>query len=125
MPIPLALPVARMPSLLIPAPFGSTLPPLIDTPPSSPSGSSGAPDPNALPAVFQSSPIPLGHGLLVGGAVDLRTRTATTGRTSGVWVNNTELDFQHPITSNGHQRGNIVLQIIAEDPPDIPQGGRR
>lgn len=93
------------------------LPPLADAP-----VTSGPPDPNALPPVFQPSPIPLGDGLLVGGAVDLRTRTATTGRTGGVWVNSTELDFQYPITSQGKPHGNIVVQLIAEDPPDIRHG---
>ncbi len=75
-----------------------------------------------LPPIFQPSPIPLGHGLLVGGAVDLRTRTAGTGRRGGAWVNATELDFQHPITAKGVPHGNIVLQLIAEDPPDISHG---
>lgn len=75
-----------------------------------------------LPAVFQPSPIPLGRGLLIGGALDLRTRTAQTGRRGGVWINDAELDFQRPITAGGQARGNIVLQIIAEDPPDIAHG---
>ncbi len=81
------------------------------------------PEPDsALPPIFQPSPIPLGHGLLVGGAVDVRTRSASTGRRAGVWVNTTELDFQHPITAKGVPHGNIVLQLIAEDPPDIARG---
>jgi len=75
-----------------------------------------------LPLIFQPSPIPLGHGLLVGGAVDLRTRTANTGRRGGVWVNAAELDFQHPITAKGVPHGNVVLQLIAEDPADIAHG---
>ncbi len=83
----------------------------------------GPPDDEApLPLIFQPSPIPLGHDLLVGGAVDGRTRTSSTGRRGGVWVNTAELDFQHPITAKGVPRGNIVLQLIAEDPPDIARG---
>lgn len=78
-------------------------------------------DPTAeppLPPVFQPSPIPLGHGVLVGGALDLRTRDANSGRTGGVWVNAAELDFQHAITKKNDPKGKIVLQLIAEDPPD-------
>ena len=80
-----------------------------------------APDtagPATLPPVFAPSPIPLGDGLLVGGALDLRTRTSTSGR-QGVWVNSAELDLQQPISSHGQPRGNIVIQLMAEDPPDV------
>ncbi len=77
---------------------------------------------NALPPIFQPSPIPLGHDFLVGGAVDGRIRTASTGRHGGIWANAVELDFQHPITAKGIPHGNIVLQLIGEDPPDIAHG---
>ncbi len=81
-----------------------------------------APADAPLPPVFQPSPIPLGSELLVGGALDLRTRTASTGRHGGVWINDAELDFQHPITRKGQSVGNVVLQVIAEDPPDTAHG---
>lgn len=112
-------------------------PPLVPTAPVPAAGAGAAPgtpvppnaagttppdDDSALPPIFQPSPIPLGHDLLVGGAVDARTRSASTGRRSGVWVNTAELDFQHPITAKGVPKGNIVLQLIAEDPPDIARG---
>lgn len=75
-----------------------------------------------LPPAFQPSPIPLGHGVLVGGALDLRTRQSDAGRTGGAWVNTAELDFQHAITKRNDPKGKIVLQIIAEDPPDTRRG---
>lgn len=74
------------------------------------------------PEVPLPSPIPLGEGLLVDGALDLRTRTSDSGRRSGVWVNTAELDLQHPLVSKGTPRGNFVLQLFAEDPPDVPHG---
>ncbi len=100
-----------------PSPVGpgaSVSPPLVPA--------DAAPPDEPLPPVFQPSPIPLGRGLLIGGALDVRTRTAQTGRRGGVWVNTAELDFQRPITAKGQARGNIVLQLIAEDPPDIAHG---
>jgi len=74
------------------------------------------------PDVALPDPLPLGRGFLVNGAVDLRARNASTGRTHGAWVNALELDLQHPITSKDVTKGNLVLQIIAEDPPDAPTG---
>ena len=87
-----------------------------------PNGPLPAADPNAaaLPPIFRPLPIPLGHELIFGGALDLRTRTSTTGRDGGIWINNAELDVQHPITVQGQPRGNIVVQVMAEDPPDVP-----
>lgn len=81
-----------------------------------------APNPNAVPPAFEPSPIPLGNGLQVGGALDLRARNSASGRTGGVYVNSAEIDLQHAISSGGRTRGNIVLQLIAEDPPDIHDG---
>lgn len=100
--VPYSLPAMLTPAGAAPA---SELPPPTDQPP---------------PEVPLPNPIPLGSGLLVSGALDARTRTADTGRRSGVWVNTAELDFKHPITQKGEARGNLYLQVIAEDPPDIP-----
>ncbi len=121
LPCALGMPAAAGPAAAAPqaapAPvLGTPIPPSTVGP-----GQPGTDD--ALPPIFQPSPIPLGHGLLVGGAVDLRTRTSSTGRKGGVWANAAELDFQHPITAKGTPRGNIVLQVIGEDPPDIARGG--
>lgn len=92
-----------------PAPImvDSQLPPATDQPP---------------PEVPLPNPIPVGRGFLISGALDARTRTADTGRRNGIWANTIELDIQHPITRKGIARGNLVLQLIAEDPPDIPHG---
>lgn len=68
------------------------------------------------------NPIPLGRGFLISGALDARTRTADNGRRGGAWVNTVEIDLQHPITRKGTARGNFVLQVLAEDPPDIRHG---
>ena len=74
------------------------------------------------PEVPLPDPIPLGDVLLISGAVDVRTRTSDTGRRGGVFVNAAELDFQHPITRKGSSRGNVFLQVLSEDPPDVPHG---
>lgn len=74
------------------------------------------------PEVPLPNPIPLGRGFLISGALDMRTRMATSGRQEGVWANTAELDLQHPITSKGTARGNLVLQMLVEDPPDIRNG---
>ena len=92
-----------------PAPFPAMipLPPPTDQPP---------------PEVPLPNPIPLGKELLVSGALDIRTRTSNTGRRGGVWINTAELDLQHPISSKGATRGNLYVQIIAENPPDQAHG---
>ncbi len=72
------------------------------------------------PEVPLPNPLPLGQDLLVSGALDLRTRTANTGRRGGVWVNTVELDVQRPISSKGQTRGSFYLQVLAENPPDLP-----
>ncbi|MGI4790705.1 MAG: hypothetical protein ACRYFS_17890 [Janthinobacterium lividum] len=87
----------------LPLPINVPLPPPTDQPP---------------PEVPLPNPIPLGKELLVSGALDIRTRTADAGRTGGVWVNTVELDLQHPISSKGQTRGNLYVQLIAENPPD-------
>ena len=70
------------------------------------------------PEVPLPNPIPLGQEVLVSGALDLRTRTANTGRTGGVWINTTEIDLQRPVSTKGVTRGNFTLQVLAERPPD-------
>ncbi len=75
------------------------------------------------PEVPLLDPIPLGHGFLVSGALDARTRTSNTGRRGGFWVNAAELDLQHRISRKGVAHGNVFLQILEEDPPDIRHGG--
>ena len=71
------------------------------------------------PEVSLPPPIPLGRGLLISGALDARGRTATTGRTDAGWINAAELDLNDPLTHNHQAIGNIHLQVIAENPPDI------
>ena len=75
------------------------------------------------PEVPLPDPIPLGHGALVNGALDVRTRTSDTGRRGGIWVNTAELDLQHRISRKGEARGNVFVQLLEEDPPDIHHGG--
>jgi hypothetical protein len=94
-----------VPSSNLPIPAGVVLPPPTDQPP---------------PPVPLPNPIPLGEGFLVSGALDIRTRTANTGRRGGIWVNTVELDLQHPISSQGQTRGNFYVQLIGENPPDLP-----
>ena len=104
-PLPLASPFA--PHLRSPEPE-TTLDPLLPPPTDQPP-----------PEVPLPDPIPLGRGFLVNGALDFRTRTADTGRRNGLWVNTAELDLQHRISRKGEARGNVYVQLLAEDPPDI------
>ena len=80
-----------------------------------------APTDQPPPEVPLPNPIPLGQGFLISGALDTRSRNADTGR-RGAWLDAAELDIQHPLTRNGNALGNFYLQVIAEDPPDIPNG---
>ena len=77
------------------------------------------PTDQAPPEVAPPPPFPLGRGILIGGALDARYRTATTGRTNTGWINDAELDLNDPLTHHGQPLGNIHLQVIAENPPDI------
>ena len=108
-PVP-ATPPAATPPAEASAPYPLPLPPPTDQPP---------------PEVPLPNPIPLGHGFLVSGALDLRSRTASTGRTGGVWANTVELDVQHTISKGGTASGNVYLQLLAEDPPDTGHGNRQ
>lgn len=90
-----------------PSPLAVPLPPATDQPP---------------PEVPLPDPIPIGPGSLVSGALDTRTRTADTGRKGGFWLNTAELDIQHNITHHRTALGNVYLQILSEDPPDIAHG---
>ena len=109
------------------AALGQSPKPLVPAAPSSALSSASpsempSPTDQPPPEVALPNPIPLGRSLFVSGALDARTRTADTGRRNGVWINTAELDFKHPITQKGQARGNLYLQVIAEDPPDIPHG---
>ncbi len=88
------------------APLGTTtpLPPPTDQPP---------------PEVPLPDPIPLGPGFLVSGALDARTRTSDTGRRGGIWINTAELDIQHNITQGKTAQGNVFVQVLSENPPDV------
>ena len=108
---PVAAPtLAAAPPAAEPESYPIQLPPPTDQPP---------------PEVPLPNPIPLGHGFLVSGALDLRTRTADTGRTGGIWANTVELDMQHAISRHGTASGNVYVQLLAEDPPDTGHGTRQ
>lgn len=113
----LLLPAASAWGQTPPAPAPLMLAPEIANAPSLPTPTDQPPPEIPLP-----NPIPLGRGFLISGALDARTRTSSEGRNGGVWVNTAELDLQHPITRKGVARGNLVLQVLAEDPPDIGRG---
>ncbi len=98
---PAVMPLGPSPAVTIP------LPPPTDQPP---------------PEVPLPDPIPIGPGFLVSGALDIRTRTANTGRTGGVWLSTAELDIQHNISNRNTAVGNLYLQLLSEDPPDVSHG---
>lgn len=121
-------------ALLLPAAHGQTPPALPAapsvipqiTPPEVPSSVQlPPPTDQPPPEVPLPDPIPLGRGFLVSGALDLRTRTADTGRTGGIWANTVEVDVQHAISKGGTAHGNVYVQLLAEDPPDTLRGSRR
>ena len=74
------------------------------------------------PEVPLPDPIPLGPGFLISGALDARTRTANTGRQGGIWINTAELDIQHNITRDNTAQGNVFVQVLSENPPDVARG---
>ncbi len=98
------------PSVTPTPPNPAQLPPPTDQPP---------------PEVPLPDPIPLGPGFLISGALDLRTRTADTGRTGGIWANAVELDVQHAISRGGTAHGNVYVQLLAENPPDTGRGSKQ
>lgn len=107
------------------APAAAT-PPAVPVPASPvipPTGSLGSPVPvptdQTPPEMALPSPIPLGQSLLVTGAVDARYRKANTGRTNQAWLNEAEVDLDRPFTHLGHPIGDVHLQIVGENPPDL------
>ncbi|MCW3061732.1 MAG: hypothetical protein JWQ02_3553 [Capsulimonas sp.] len=64
------------------------------------------------------TPLPIGGRLLLSGALDLRYRTSTRGRTHSAWVNGAEVDLTYPLVSHGRSLGAVVVQGMAENPPD-------
>ncbi len=112
---------AALPQLTQPAPAKS-----VPAKPAAPTitfpdnGQLPSPTDQPPPEVPLPNPIPLGQGFLISGALDVRTRTANTGRRGGVWVNTAELDLQRPVGSGGKTRGNLYIQLLAESPPDQP-----
>jgi hypothetical protein len=65
-------------------------------------------------------PQALSH-LLVDGALDIRYRDSTTGRSDSPYIQSVELDLQQPITSSHVQQGSVFVQMIGENPPDVAQ----
>ncbi|MGO8672663.1 MAG: hypothetical protein ACLQVD_15010 [Capsulimonadaceae bacterium] len=104
------------------------------TPPSSgPQGATtattalAAPVTPFVPPTDQPSPeVPAPRALhlapqaLIDGAIDVRYRRSDSGRTNDAWVNEAEVDLAYPIVRHGVTNGNLVLQGIAENPPDPP-----
>ena len=39
-----------------------------------------------------------------------------------MWVNTLELDLQHPVSTQRQTRGNFYVQLLGENPPDVPHG---
>jgi len=73
------------------------------------------------PEVPAPRPMHLGLRTIVAGAIDTRYRTANSGRTYYPWLQSAEVDVTYPIVNGGVTKGNIVLQALAENPPDIPR----
>jgi hypothetical protein len=65
-------------------------------------------------------PKALSH-LIVDGALDLRYRDSTTGRSDSPYIQSIELDLQQPIINGQVQQGSVFLQMIGENPPDVAQ----
>ena len=63
-----------------------------------------------------------GDRAIVGGSIDLRYRTASHGRSETAYMNDAEVDVTYPLVFDSVTRGNVVLQAIGEDPPDIHDG---
>ncbi len=89
------------------------------------SGSSVDTDTDAGPDV--SAPATLGSILLpknwtLDGALDLRYRQATSGRTDQGYLNQGELDIAHSFIHSNRDTGNIYVQLLDENVPDASGG---
>ncbi len=69
-----------------------------------------------------SSLIPRDTGWLIDGDVDTRYRNASTGTHHEAFLNDAEIDIQHPLTYKETQEGIFYLQVIGENPPDHISG---
>jgi hypothetical protein len=105
-PAPLAAPPSTQSALPPTGSIGSAVPVPTDVTP---------------PEVALPPPIPLGEGLLIGGAVDTRYRTASRGRTGQIYLNEAEIDIDRPFDYLGQPIGDVHLQLMVENPPDDSQ----
>lgn len=64
----------------------------------------------------------LGDKAIIGGALDTRYLSASQGTTNDAYLNDAEVDLTYPLVHNGVTNGNVVLQAIGEDPPNIHDG---
>lgn len=87
-----------------------------------PDNGSGFPSPTDQPPPEVPAPRPMHFGdrAVVGGALDARYRTSSRG--NAAYMNAAELDVTYPLVHHGITSGNVVLQAIGEDPPDIHDG---
>ena len=99
-----AAPVAQVPAAAAPAPLRDR--------------STGAATDQPPPEAPAPAPVPIDNRLFVGGALDLRYRTSTVGRSRTAWVNNAEVDINYPLVSHGRSLGAVVVQGMAENPAD-------
>jgi hypothetical protein len=76
----------------------------------------------AAPLLARNNPIvlpnPLAH-LLINGALDLRIRNSSNGRTNSPYIQSLELDLQEPLNYHKVQQGSIFVQMMGENPPDV------
>jgi hypothetical protein len=65
---------------------------------------------------------PPAHGWIFDGDIDCRYRTASSGSTRELYVNDGELDIGHPIFLKNQLQGNLFAQVIDEKVPDETGG---
>src|SRR5579862_4943348 len=71
------------------------------------------------PEVPLPRPIRLISRALIDGDLDTRYRTSDSGRSRTIWLQSEEVDVTYPIVTHGVANGNVVIQAMGENPPDI------
>jgi hypothetical protein len=130
-PLPPTAPATPATTSTTPAPEPTMTAPASTPPPSSPSPAQpsmesvpemSSPTDQPPPEVPLPRPISVISRALIDGDVDARYRTSDSGRTKTVWLQSEEVDVTYPIITHGMANGNVVIQALGENPPDI-QGG--
>lgn len=80
------------------------------------------PTDQAPPEVPSPRPLTLFNRTNIGGAVDTRYAWSGYGPTDTPWIQDAEIDVTYPVVVQSATRGNLVLQAMDENAPDVDGG---